>query len=120
MVGETLDIEKYFVFPKRTASDRWRMLERVYLLEKSVTDSHVTIEQITGADAVRAIVDQTYHFNFILGTQRLGQHLAFCARLISKILIYRLRWPALSGEEKKPASIICAHLESTTNRYQSC
>ena len=77
----------------------------------NVTDSHVPIEQITGADAVRALVDQTYHFNFILGTRRFGDHLAFCARLASKILIYRLRWSPLSDAGKKLGSLICAHLE---------
>ncbi len=111
MVGDTLD-EKYFVFPKRTANDKWRVLKRLYLLEKNVTDSHLTMEKITGADAVRALIDQTYHFNYILGTRLLGHHLAFCARLASKILVYRLRWPPVCGEEKKRASIICTHLES--------
>ena len=101
MVSETLDKEKYFVRPKRTGDDKWRRLERLYLLENDVTDSHVPIEQITGADAVRALVDQTYHFNFILGTRRFGDHLAFCARLASKILIYRLRRSPLSDAGKE-------------------
>ena len=33
MVSETLDKEKYFVRPKRTGDDKWRRLERLYLLE---------------------------------------------------------------------------------------
>ena len=60
---------------------------------------------------MRALVDQTYHFDFIRNTQRLGDHLAFCARLASKILIYRLRWLPLSDAGKKRVSVICAHLE---------
>ena len=111
IVSETLDKEKYFVRPKHTGDDKWRRLERLYLLENDVTDSHVPIEQITGADAVRALVDHTYHFNFIRGTRRFGDHLAFCTRLASKILIYRLRRSPLSDAGKKLGSPICAHLE---------
>jgi hypothetical protein len=111
LVSETLDKEKYFVRPKRTDDDKWRRLERLYLLENDVTDSHVPIEQITGADAVRALVDQTYHFNFILGTRRFGDHLAFCTRLASKILVYRLRRSPLGDKGKRLGSLICAHLE---------
>jgi hypothetical protein len=111
MVSETLDKEKYFVGPKRTGDDKWRRLERLYLLENEITDSDLPIEQISGADAVRALVDQTYHFNFILGTRRFGDHLALCTRLASKILVYRLR-RLLGNEAKKVASLICAHLEA--------
>ena len=111
MVGETLDKEKYFVRPKRTGDDRWRRLERLYLLENNETASHVPIEQITGADAVRALVDQTYHFNFILDTRRFGDHLAFCTRLASKILIYRLRRSPFGDAGEKLGSLISAHLE---------
>jgi len=113
VVSETLDTEKYFVRPRHTGDDKWRRLERLYLLEHDVIDSHVPIEQITGADAVRALVDQTYHFNFILGTRRFGDHLAFCTRLASKIPVYRLRRPQLPlvDAEKKLASLIRAHLQ---------
>jgi hypothetical protein len=109
-VSEKLDKEKYFVHPKCAADDKWRRLERLYLLENDVTDSNAPIEQITGVDAVRALVDQTYHFNFILGTRRFGDHLAFCTRLASKILIYRLRRSPLN-DPRKLTSLICAHLE---------
>jgi hypothetical protein len=115
LVSETLDKEKYFVRPKRTGDEIWRRLERLYLLERDVTDTHAPIEQITGADAVHTLVDQTYHFDFILGTRRLGDHLAFCARLASKILIYRLRWSPLSDVGKKLGSLICAHLEAAAS-----
>jgi hypothetical protein len=111
MVSETLDRAKYFVHPKRGGHDKWNRLERLYLLENHVTDSQVPIEQITGADAVRALVDQTYHFNFILGTRRFRDHLAFCTRLASKILIFRLHRSPLNDEGKKLGSLICAHLE---------
>jgi hypothetical protein len=113
LVSETLDKEKYFVRPKRSGDDIWRRLERLYLLEDSVTDTHVQIEQITGADAVHALLDQTYHFDFILGTRRFGDHLAFCKQLASKILIYRLRRSPLSDAGKRLGSLLCKHLEGT-------
>jgi hypothetical protein len=111
VVSETLDKEKYFVRPKLTGDDKWRRLDRLYLLENNVSDLDVPIEQLTGADAVRALVDQTYHFNFILSTRRFGDHLAFCTRLASKILIYRLRRASISDAGKKLSSLIFAHLE---------
>jgi hypothetical protein len=110
MVSENLDREKYFVRPKRLGCDKWNRLERLYLLENHVSDSQAPIEQITGADAVRALVDQTYHFNFILGTRLFREHLAFCTRLASKILIFRLRRSPLYSEENTLGSLICAHL----------
>ncbi len=113
-VSETLDKDKYFVYPNRAADDRWRSLERLYLLENDVTGSHPPIEQIAGADAVRALVDQTYHFSFILATRRVGDHLAVCARLASEILIYRLRRSPFN-DEKKLSSLICAHLEDAVS-----
>jgi hypothetical protein len=112
MVSDTLDKEKYFVRAKRTGDQIWRKLERLYLLENEMIDSHLPIERITGADAVRALVDQTYHFDFILGTRRFGDHLAFCRRLASEILVYRLRRSPLGDEGKKLSSLICAHLEA--------
>jgi hypothetical protein len=112
IVSETLDKEKYFVRPNRTSDERWRKLERLYLLENEITDSQLPIQQITGAEAVRALVDQTYHFNFILGTKRFGDHLAFCRRLASRILIYRLRRLPLGDGGKKLSSLICDHLEA--------
>jgi hypothetical protein len=103
MVSETLDKERYFVRPKCTGDDKWRRLERLYLLENTVADSHDAIEHITGADAVRPLVDQTYHFDFIRSTRQLGHHLAFCARLASKVLVYRLRWSGLRhGRRRLP------------------
>jgi hypothetical protein len=110
MVSE-LDKDKYFVHPQRTGDDKWRKLERLYLLENEITDSHVPIEQLTGADAVRALVDHTYHFNFIVGTRRFGDNLAFCTQLASKILVYRLRRSPLGDRGKKLGSLIRAHLE---------
>ena len=69
------------------------------------------IERITGSEAVRALVDQTYHFHFILDTGRFGDHLAFCTRLASKIAVYRLRRPSSFGVGKELGSFICAHLK---------
>ena len=100
MVSETLDKKRYFVLPKSAGDDKWRRLERIYVLENKVTGSHALIEQITGADAVRTLVDQTYHLDFILGTRRFGEHLAFCTRLASTVPIYRLRRPPYVTREK--------------------
>jgi hypothetical protein len=111
IVSEKLDKEKYFVRPRQTSEDKWRRLERLYLLESDETDKARPIEQITGTDAVHALIDHTYHFKFILGTQTFGDHLAFCTRLASKILVYRLRRSILSDGGKKLGSLICAHLE---------
>jgi hypothetical protein len=111
MVGETLDKEKYFIRPQLTSDDKWRRLERLYLLENNVAAPRVPIQQITGADAVRALVEQTYHFNFIRGTRRFGDHLAFCTRLASKILIYRLHRSPTSDAGRKLSTLIFAHLE---------
>jgi hypothetical protein len=110
-VSETLDKEKYFVHPRCIGDDKWRRLDRLYLLENDLTGSDAPIKQITGVDAVRALVDQTYHFNYILGTRRFGDHLAFCTRLASNILIYRLhRCPSTDGG-KKLASLVRLHVE---------
>jgi hypothetical protein len=111
LVSETIDKEKYFVRPKCTGDDMWRRLERLYLLQHDAADTQIRIEQITGVDAVHALIDQTFHFDFIFGTRRFGDHLAFCTRLASKIHIYRLRWCPLSDPGKNLRSLICAHLE---------
>jgi hypothetical protein len=88
-----------------------------YLLENEndVTDSHVPIEQITGVDPVRALVDYASHFKFILDIRRFGHHLAPCARLASNILIYRLRRSPSNAREKL-GSLICTHLEGALGR----
>jgi hypothetical protein len=109
VVSETFDKKKYFVHPKSIGAHKWRRLDRLYLLENDVTTS--SIEQMTGADAVRALVDQTYHFKFIVDTRQFGSHLAFCTQLASKIPIYRLRRSLLGDAGKKLGSLICAHLE---------
>jgi len=110
-VGETLDKEKYFVRPKVIRDNTWSRLERLYVLENEVAGSDFPIEQITGADAVGALVDQTYHFKFILDTRQAGNHLALCTRLASRILIYRVRRSPLDDAGKMLGSLICAHLE---------
>ena len=111
-MSETLDKEKYFVRPKYAADDKWSRLERLYLLEIDPTASRVSIDRITGAEAVRALIDQTYHFHFILGSGRFRDHLAFCTQLASKIAVYRLRRSPSFGVGKELGSLICAHLEN--------
>jgi hypothetical protein len=110
-VGDKLDKKKYFVRPKRAGDDKWSRLGRLYLLEIDSSDSRASIDRIDGAEAVRALVDQTYHFSFILGSGRFRDHLAFCAQLASKIAIYRLRRPPSFGLGNELGSLICAHLE---------
>jgi hypothetical protein len=111
VVSETLDKEKFFFRPKQAGADKWSRLERLYMLENDGDASDIPIEQINGADAVRALVDYTYQFNFIRDTQRVGEHLAFCARLASTIPIYRLHRASLVDEGKRLGSLIYAHLE---------
>ena len=64
MVSERTDKDEHFVRPKRAGGDKWRKLERLYLLDDGVNNPDTAIEQITGAEAVRALVDQTYLFNY--------------------------------------------------------
>jgi hypothetical protein len=110
-VGQTLDKEKCFAHPRLSGRDEWSKLERVYLLEIDQTCSSVSIERITGAEAIRAFVDQTYHFQFIVGSSRLSDHLKFCARLASEIPLFRLRRPPSLGIRKDVGSLIRGHLE---------
>ena len=111
-VSERLDMHKYFVYPKRVADDQWTRLERLYLLEIDATNSQNFIDRIVGAEAVRALIEQTYHFDFIVGTKRFSEHLALCAQLASRIAIYRLRRSSFLGAGKELGSLIRAHLES--------
>jgi hypothetical protein len=111
-VSETLDKEKYLVLPKYSAKDEWSPLDRLYLLEIDPTEPRAAIDQLSGADAVCALVDQTYQSNFIFESRRLGEHLTFCAQLASKIAVYRLRRSPSIGAGQELGSIIRAHLEN--------
>jgi hypothetical protein len=111
-VSERLDKTKYFVLPKYSTVDKWSRLYRVYLLEIDPTEIGVTIDQLSGADAVRALVDQTYHFDFVLGTRQLGEHLASCVHLASKIAVYRVRRPPQQVGTLELGLLIHAHLEN--------
>jgi hypothetical protein len=68
---------------------------------------------MVGAEAVSALVRHTYHFDFVEGSRRFNDHLAFCTKLASKIAIYRLRRPPLLADGKELGSLIRAHLEKT-------
>jgi hypothetical protein len=107
VVSEKLDNEKYFVCPKSVADDKWNRLDRIYLLENDSADS---IDQITGAEAVQALVDHTYYLDFVLDS-RVREHLALCTQLASKIPVYRLRMSRSVRIETSFRSLICAHLE---------
>lgn len=111
-VSETLDNKKYFVHPKYTASDKWIRLERLYLLDVHRSDSLASIDKIAGAEAVHALVDHTYHFQFIRNTGRFREHLAFCTQLASKIAVYRLRRSRSVGAREELRSFIASHIEA--------
>lgn len=111
-VSETLDKEKYFVRPTYSADDRWSRLDRIYVLENSQTDSAPPIEKITGADAVRSLIDQTYHFNFVLGSGRFNDHLVLCAQLASKVAVYTVRIPPSHETRRNLGFLLREHLEN--------
>ena len=111
LVSENVDNEKYFVCPKTVADDKWNMLDRIYVLENNSAESLAPIDRITGADAVRAIVDHTYYLDFVADSGRFHDHLAFCTQLASKIPVYRLRLSPSLRIENGLSSLICAHLE---------
>jgi hypothetical protein len=73
-------------------------------------EQHVANDQLNGADAVGVLPDQTY--DFILGTRRFGEHLAFCTQLASKIAVHRLRRSPLLGTGQELGSLSCRHLEN--------
>ena len=110
-VSEKLDSEKYFVCPKKIADQKWTKLDRIYLLEKDSANSRSLIDQITGAEAVRALVDLTFYLDFVLDSGRIRDHLALCTRLASMIPIYRLRISRSSRKKTKLKSLIREHLE---------
>ena len=109
-VGTRLDREKKFVHPQRAAADEWVRLERIYLLETGHGASR-GIDRLVGAEAVRALVDQTYHFAFIPMSGRYRDHLEMCAHIALSVPIYRLPRFAELGIESELATIIRAHLD---------
>ena len=110
-VSEALDKEKYFVRPKFVADDKWSRLEQLYLLEIDPSASSISIDRITGLDAVRVLIDQTYHFQFVLGSGRFREHLELCVQLASKIHVYRLRRPPSFDIGEGLGSLICAQIQ---------
>ena len=110
-VSETLDTQKYFVIPKCLAEDEWRRLHRLYVIEKDSTPSRPLIQQLSGADAAGALIEQTYHFDFIRTTRRFGEHLRFCTSLLSKTAVYRVRRPTSLDTREDLFSLIRDHLE---------
>jgi hypothetical protein len=111
-VSETLDKEKYFVRPKYAGDDKWSRIERVYVIEISRTDSRVSIDRIVGTEAVHALIEQTYNYEFILKSGSFRTHLANCTQLASKVAIYRVRRSSSFDARKELGSIICAHFKN--------
>jgi hypothetical protein len=111
LVSETLDKNKYFVCPKNVADDRWNRLDRIYLIENVASVSRAPIDQITGAEAVRALVDHTYYLDFVIDSGLFRDHLALCTKLACKIPVYRLRLSRSLHMEPRLRSVVCPHLE---------
>jgi hypothetical protein len=112
-VSERIDSSKNFVLPTYQARNDWRELHRVYLLETSSDVEGVIIEELSGADAVAAIADQTYHFEFVSETRVFREHLEFCAKLASKIGVYRLRRSPLCVSSREFKLTLLRHLEES-------
>jgi hypothetical protein len=110
IVSETRDNEKYFVPAKNVAEDKWHRLDRIYVLDTGSAESQARIEQITGADSVRALVDHTYYLDYVLDSRRFGDHLALCTRLALKVPVYRLRLPPLLRADACLQTLIGAHV----------
>jgi hypothetical protein len=113
IVSARLDKNKYFVFPTDSAADEWAALNRLYVLELDQRDEGITIEPLKGADAVRAIVDHTYQYNFVRETRRLGEHLESCALVASQVPVYRVRRPGGRSMGPELGLSILAHIEGT-------
>lgn len=110
-VSERLDKEKSFVELKYLADDKWSRLERLYLLDIA-NDSTSCIERLVGAEAVHTLIAQTYHRDFIILRRWFDKHLTLCAKLASKIAIYRLCRPALLGSENEYSHLIKTHMKN--------
>jgi hypothetical protein len=115
LVSKTLDGGKFLVQPQFISDNNWGRLERVYLLEIDPRASRVMIDQITGAEAIRALVDQTYHFDFILCSGRFREHLALCTQLASRVAIYRLRRPASFRSAIQLGRCVSEHINVASN-----
>src|SRR5262245_25680626 len=111
VVSTRLDPEKNFVRPQLAAADEWGRLERIYLLETGPGASRA-IDRLIGAEAVRALVDQTYHFQFVRMSGRFREHLEMCAHIASRVPIHRLPRFAGLGTENRLAAVIRAHLDA--------
>jgi hypothetical protein len=110
-VSEALDKAKYFVPARHVADHRWRRLERIYLLEIDPTIADVSIDRLVGLEAVRVIIDQTYHFQFVPRSGRFREHLALCAGIAAKVPVFRLRRSPSLGLTSAFGHKIRDHLE---------
>lgn len=113
-VGEELDKEKFFVGSQQNVKDEWRRLERIYVLEIDPTVSTARIDRISGAEAIRVLIDQTYHYRFIVSCSKFREHLESCVQLASKLPVYRLRRAPSHVLSRELGSLICEHLEEVS------
>lgn len=109
-VGETLDQGRCFVRPERFAEDRWSRIDQIIALDIDPNISNARIDLIKGAEAVRTLIDHTYHFAYVLRSEGFREHLALCAQLASKVPVYRLRRPPSSGIQSEVKALIYAQL----------
>lgn len=93
VVSDTLDADKFFVHPSRQSRDMWAKLHRVYVLENDPSASALSVESIKGVNAICALIDQTYHFQFVIDSRQYREHLDRCAQIASKVSLYRVRRP---------------------------
>jgi hypothetical protein len=105
-----MDSQRYFTCPNVVATDKWHALKRIFLVEVDPTITNVKIDQVSGAEAVRVLVDQTYHLNFILSSGQVRHHLVSCAEIASKVPICRLRRSPLLTIESTICSLISEYL----------
>lgn len=114
LVSEKLDDRKWFVLPDSAAADRWRALARIYVLEATGSTSQMLIERLHGMEAISALVNHTYHFEFVRGTKAFASHLALCGRVASQVPIFRID-DTRYGDIRQPlrAMAIKAHLGSS-------
>ena len=85
-------------------------LERLYLLEVDPNSPGISIDRIAGIDAIRVLIDQTYHFPYLRGSARLREHLELCVRLASKLRVYRVRRPPSFSTEGEFGEFLCTHI----------
>ncbi len=90
VVSERLDRAKSFVLSATPASQSWRPLRVIFVLDPEGGDGHAVATRLIAVDAVTELVRNTYHFEFVRSTKGLGENLVACGRIASTVPVYRL------------------------------